>query len=180
MHLVYGQDLTKQSGKYSGWNIQVKKYSLKFWYSHHTFLHSISAGVLIAICIGICSYFIIYRHNKKSFNGLISSLVRQKLIFIGFLARFIIHLFWDMPTPSSVWGGVNLFWPSKTYIGGNGDLWWWNNYDIFIIVIMIILINLLLGLAQYWMKIDTKKLTTTVFILGLTLIIIQIKSTTLC
>lgn len=151
-------------------------YFSKFWYSHHAFLHSLLAGFLLAIIIGICFYFLISWRTKKTFSGLISSLLEHKLILIGFLSGFILHLIEDMPTPSCVWGGVNFFWPIKNYLGGTGDIWWWNNYDIFIIVIMIILINLFIVFAKRWIKIDPKKLTISIFILGLTLSIIQIKS----
>jgi inner membrane protein len=151
-------------------------YFSKFWFSHHAFLHSILAGLFIAICIGICSYLIFSWRDKKTISGLVSSLTNQRLILLGLLSGFIIHLIEDMPTPSCVWGGVNLFWPSKNYIGGTGDIWWWNNYDIFIIVIMIILTNLVLGLLRSWIKIDYWKLTISVLIIGLTLTIIQIKS----
>lgn len=151
-------------------------YFSKFWYSHHSFLHSALAGFLIAISIWLCLYFLGSWRTKRSFSSLISSLNKYKLILIGFLSGFIVHLLGDIPTPSCVWGGINFFWPANIYIGGTGDTWWWNNYDIFIIVIMTILINFISATALRWMKIDAKKLTITVFILGLTLGFIQIKS----
>jgi hypothetical protein len=57
-----------------------------------------------------------------------------------------------MPTPASTWGGVNFFWPFKTYIGGTGHIWWWNNYDIFLIVVAVIIINLIMAIVQNYRK----------------------------
>jgi membrane-bound metal-dependent hydrolase YbcI (DUF457 family) len=151
-------------------------YFSKFWYSHHAFLHSLLASLLIAFLIWNFIYFLFSKQKPRSFNGLISQLKGQKLILIGFVAGFIIHLLEDMPTPSCVWGGVNLFWPSKTYIGGTGDIWWWNNYDIFLIVILIILINLAILASTRLIKFKPTRWTISVFTIGLILSIVQIKS----
>lgn len=142
-------------------------YYSKFWYSHHGFLHSIIAGILITLFLGILIYLF---KKKKTFS------LNQKLAFVGLFLGFLIHLFEDMPTPSSVWGGVNLLWPLKPYIGGSGDIWWWNNYDLLIIIFIVVCINLLTLVAEHFIKFKAYKLTTIVFIFGFILSIIQIKS----
>lgn len=149
-------------------------YFSKFWYSHHAFLHSILAAIIIAFLIGSLSYLIFSK--PKSFSGLISYLVRQKLVLIGFIFGFIIHLIEDMPAPSSVWGGVNLFWPSHGYVGGTGDTWWWNNYDIFLLVVIVIFLNLFIGLLKPLKRLNPKKLTSIIFIFGFIISLIQIKT----
>ncbi|MCG8305865.1 MAG: metal-dependent hydrolase [Cytophagales bacterium] len=151
-------------------------YFSKFWYSHHAFLHSILAAIIIALLIGSLTYLLSSKQKPKSFSGLISSLVNQKLILIGFLSGFIIHLIEDMPTPSCVWGGVNLFWPSHGYVGGTGDTWWWNNYDIFLIVITIIILNLVVSLLRPSNRLHPKKLTSVILIIGFSISLIQIKT----
>jgi hypothetical protein len=95
---------------------------------------------------------------------------------IGFIAGFIIHLFEDMPTPACNWGGVRLLWPLKLYIGGTGEIWWWNNYDIFILTVGVILLNGLIISLKRFIKFDIKKITAILFLIGLTLTIIQIKT----
>ena len=52
------------------------------------------------------------------------------------------HLAGDLPTPGHTWGGIKLFWPLSTAIGGTGQIWWWNNYDIFIIIVMCCALNM--------------------------------------
>lgn len=81
-----------------------------------------------------------------------------------------------MPTPASVWGGVNLFFPSSNYIGGFGDIWWWNNYDLVLIIMSVIVLNLLINMvSRYYYKIKVK-VSLIVFFLGLLLFIVQIKT----
>ena len=142
-------------------------YFSKFWYSHHGFLHSIVAGILITVIIGILIY-LLKKSRILSFN--------QKLALIGLFLGFLTHLFEDMPTPGSVWGGVNLLWPLKSYFGGTGEIWWWNNYDLLIIIFIVVCINLLILVIEHFIKFKSYKLTTIVFIFGLILCIIQIKS----
>ena len=151
-------------------------YFSKLWYSHHAFLHSVLAAIIIAFLIGVLSYLIFLRQKPKSFSGLITNLKREKLILLAFVSGFIIHLIEDMPTPSGVWGGVNLFWPLHKYLGGSGDTWWWNNYDIFLIVTSIIVINLILGLLKPLKRLNPKMLTSGILILGFILGLIQVKT----
>lgn len=148
-------------------------YSGKFWYSHHAFLHSLSAAFLIASFIGLTHY--LFDRNFREIR-FVDSIKKNRLLLIGFILGYTIHLIEDMPTPASTWGGVNLFWPSKAYIGGTGDIWWWNNYDIFLIVISVILLNLLLTLIRKFVQFKLGRFTVGVFIAGFLLALIQVKS----
>lgn len=151
-------------------------YSAKFWYSHHGFMHSLFAGMLFAFFASLANYIIdIIFKKQKNFN-LISSINDNKLIPIGFFLGFIIHLIEDMPTPASSWGGVNFFWPSRSYIGGTGDIWWWNNYDIFLIVLCVIVLNLFFMIISKFVSFSLKKATIIVFLLGFSSIFYQIKT----
>jgi len=152
-------------------------YSAKLWYSHHAFFHSAFAGVLFSLILALIIYGI-EKIFKKSKNGnLIKSIKNNKLLLIGFVVAYLIHLFEDMPTPASTWGGVNFFWPLKSYIGGTGDIWWWNNYDIFLIVVSIIIINLIFSLIKnQFIRLNIKRITIAVFVLGFVFVFIQIKN----
>lgn len=147
-------------------------YSAKYWYSHHAFFHSITAGMLFTFILGGISLLI----NRIRSSNFSKHLYNKRLLLLGFLFGYLIHLIEDMPTPSSTWGGVNFLWPYKTYIGGTGDIWWWNNYDVFLIVVFVILINILIQLIQRFISIDTRKLTVIFFVLGTSLVITQIKT----
>lgn len=151
-------------------------YSARYWYSHHAFMHSAFAGILIAGFLGLVSYFIDSKFKELKNKRFVDSLNQKRILLIGFLLGFFIHLIEDMPTPASTWGGVDFFWPSKSYIGGTGDIWWWNNYDIFLIVIGVIIINLILHLIQRFVHFDLRKFTVGVFIIGFSFGIIQIKT----
>ncbi len=148
-------------------------YVSKFWYSHHGFFHSLLASLILAFVIGLIFYAI----QKRSTNRrLWDSLKVNVLILTGFISGFIIHLLEDMPTPIGAWGGVRLLWPSKLYFGGTGDIWWWNNYDIFLIVASCILMNGLILIVNRGIHVDISKLTILVFVLASVLCIIQIKT----
>lgn len=161
-------------GKFFNLSVSGKDiYSAKYWYSHHASLHSALAGLLLTGFIGLF-YYCIGRSFKK--ESLSSSLFKNRYILIGFFLGFIIHLVEDMPTPSSTWGGVNFFWPLKTYTGGTGAIWWWNNYDIFLIVVCVVFLNLILLLLRRYITFDLWKFTLGVFLTGVTFAIIQIKT----
>ena len=151
-------------------------YASKFWYSHHGFFHSIAAGLLIGLIIGLVIYLFSSRFKNIHFKNLINFYKNQLLVLLSFVSGYIIHLLEDMPTPASVWGGVNFFGPFDIYTGGTGEIWWWNNYDIFLIVLSVVLLNFLVLIFKRFIKIDTKILTLAFFILGLSFSIIQIKS----
>jgi len=101
------------------------------WYSHHAFLHSFLASILIpSTPIFIYS---IYKRKKPNRKALLHLLV--------FTFSFNAHLLGDLPTPKGSWNGIAFFYPSDRYIGGYGHTWWWNNYDIFILMLVSVLIN---------------------------------------
>lgn len=151
-------------------------YFAKYWYSHHAFMHSLAAAVFFAGLITMLLALLdCLCQQKARFNRLVASISKQKLVFIGFLFGFITHLLEDMPTPASMWGGISLFWPAKTYIGGSGQLWWWNNYDIFLIVLAAFVVNLLILSVGRFLRINAK-VTAVIFMLATTLILLQIKN----
>ena len=152
---------------YSGRDI----YSMKLWYSHHGFFHSITAALIFAFCLGLIFYFF-----KRKKQKIATSFKNNSLILLGFFAGFLIHLLQDMPTPGSSWGGVRLFFPLKIYIGGTGEIWWWNNYDIFLIALGVLLINCLILLGRNIFKWKIGKMTILVFCVGIMLSLFQIKT----
>jgi inner membrane protein len=151
-------------------------YSAKFWYSHHAFMHSAFAGILMASFIGLILYLIDIKSKGLRNVNLLVSLTENRLLLIGFFLGFLVHLVEDLPTPASTWGGVNFLWPFNTYTGGTGDIWWWNNYDVFIIVVCAITINLILLLIRRVIDFDLRKLTIGVFILAFSFASIQVKT----
>lgn len=151
-------------------------YSAKLWYSHHAFMHSIAAGMMLTVLVALLQYFIdvsINGFKNVKFSG---SILNNKILLLGVLFSYLVHLFEDMPTPSSTWGGVNFFWPSKTYIGGTGGIWWWNNYDIFLIVISVILVNFLLIMIGKFSKLKISKITLIILLIGFAAVIYQVKT----
>ncbi|KXX69783.1 metal-dependent hydrolase [Flammeovirga sp. SJP92] len=151
-------------------------YSAKFWYSHHAFLHSAVAGLLITGVLGVL--FMLLGSSPKSGKkkSRLSILSKERFTLTAFFFGFLMHLIEDMPTPASTWGGVNLLWPSNTYIGGFGYIWWWNNYDIFLIVVSVIIANILLMAIGGFLDFNIKRLTVMVFTLGFILAVYQIKT----
>jgi len=147
----------------------------KFWYSHHGAFHSLIAPILLILLIVLINALL-----KKRFkiSSVLESLKSNKYLMLAFFFGFIFHLFEDMPTPASVWGGVNLFFPSASYVGGFGIIWWWNNYDLVLIISGVIVLNLLINIIPnrfYWFK---TKSCISVFLLGLSLFLVQINTRT--
>lgn len=140
--------------KYSGKVI----YSEKFWYSHHGFMHSIAAAILFTLLIWLLLWLFSKYKN--------STLLDKKLLLFGFISGFIIHLLQDMITPKGPWEGIRLFFPLDIYVGGTGNIWWWNNYNLFLVVITILLINLSILLTFQNSKALVCKGATTTFIVG--------------
>ncbi len=151
-------------------------YSAKFWYSHHGFLHSIVAAALAALLIGTIVYLIRRHKSKYSLSDYKLSLKSDFLLMAAFFTGFIIHSLMDMPTPASTWGGVNLFWPLPVYAGGSGEIWWWNNYDIFLIVLLVLIINITILSLRKISGRRQWRLTIMVFIAGTLLTIVQTKT----
>ncbi len=148
-------------------------YSGKFWYSHHGFFHSLAAALLIAAIIISADYLIRVRRRSATFGGYIR---RRQPAIIGFVSGFVIHLLEDMATPASAWGGVRFFWPLKTYLGGTGDIWWWNNYDIFLIAAGVFVVCVIVLVLRRFMRFGAKCLIAAVFASGCILCAVQIKS----
>lgn len=148
-------------------------YSGKFWYSHHAAFHSILAPLLIILLsLSISSIL----RKKFGTQEIRNRLEQKKFSFLAFFFGFLFHLFEDMPTPASVWGGVNLFYPSDTYIGGFGNIWWWNNYDLVLIIVSVIVLNLtILFVPKFTHKVKMG-ISISVFTLGLSLFLFQINT----
>lgn len=148
-------------------------YSEKFWYSHHAFMHSLLAALLFAVIIGL----LFYLFRKRSTNQPLHRVLYDKRFLLGgFVSGFVIHLVQDMITPASSWGGVRLFFPSEVYVGGTGDIWWWNNYNLFLVVAGVLMVNILLLLVLNLAKV--KKLgiyTIAIFFVGCICFVWQVK-----
>lgn len=149
----------------------------KFWYSHHGSLHSLIAAIGIPLLFFVISYLCI---NKKNANltGLLRYFKNKKVFVLAFFLAFFLHLLEDMPTPHCVWGGVNLFFPFGSYIGGYGKIWWWNNYDIFIIITLIILINSFFLITTYLIPIKINHFCSVIFTIGFFIALYQINTRT--
>jgi len=148
-----------------------KIYSGAHWYSHHGFMHSLVAAVGFTVIIG----FIFYLFSRKRIP-FIQSLQKVKLILSGFILGYLIHLLQDMITPGGPWKGIRFFFPGKGYVGGTGDIWWWNNYDIFLIVLAVLCINMLLLFLSSFIKKHLSKISLCVLALGFIIATIQIRT----
>lgn len=144
-------------------------YFSKLWYSHHGFNHSLFAALFFAFLSGI----LLLVFHKKRYISLENMFKQKYLLLSGFIIGFVLHLLEDMPTPASVWGGVNFFWPLKHYTGGTGKIWWWNNYDIFLIVLCVIVLNIILLSLK---KLNFSKVPLFVFFTGFLLCVYQIQN----
>lgn len=151
-------------------------YSAHFWYSHHTFFHSLLASILLPLLV------VMFIGMLKSFrksnvpNPFKNVIVTNKLLLLGFIISYNVHLFEDMPTPSGSWGGVAYLWPFNLYIGGTGQIWWWNNYDIFLIVISTIAVNSLILIFRKRSTFNVGLLSLFVLLAGTLFILIQINA----
>lgn len=134
-------------------------YTGKLWYSHHAFMHSLLCAVILSGLI-----MVIFCPGEKANTKM------NYLLSVSFFLGFNIHLAEDMPTPVGAWGGVNYFFPAHDYIGGYGNIWWWNNYDLFLIVMLVFIINSLLLFSK-----KCKKVAIPVFIIGVIIFLSQIQ-----
>jgi membrane-bound metal-dependent hydrolase YbcI (DUF457 family) len=150
-------------------------YSAKFWYSHHGFMHSLVASVLFGLILAFVVYLLQQRIRKLKMP-LYQSFKHNGCILVSFAGGFVAHLLCDMPTPSSSWGGINLFYPLNTYTGGWGKIWWWNNYDVFLIINILIAINLLILLVGRFTRVRIKTFTIPVFIFAFACVVVQINT----
>ena len=138
----------------------------KFWYSHHGAFHSLLTPIFISL---VTISIITLINQYKTLDDIKHHFTTNKLKYYAFCVGFTFHLFEDMPTPASVWGGVNFLFPSDNYIGGYGKIWWWNNYDLVLIIVSIISINTGFNfIKNTYYKIRTR-LTIVTMIIGITL-----------
>lgn len=150
-------------------------YSGRLWYSHHGFLHSIAAAVLVAVIFAVIGrLFQTRRGIGGSSNSLHDSLHRLFPALIGFVSGFVLHLTEDMLTPAASWGGVRLLWPLKTYIGGTGDIWWWNNYDLFLIATGTLAACFSVLVLMRWTRRHLRPVLLGLFLLGCVLFTVQV------
>lgn len=139
-------------------------YSGTLWYSHHGFFHSLAAALLFAAIIGAAGWLFGALTRKRGFK---ESVGKQTAALAGFVSGFVLHLLQDMATPASTWGGVRIFWPLKSYVGGSGEIWWWNNYDLFLIAAGVFLATTtLLFLKKRSVRFETKYLIAALFAFG--------------
>ncbi len=113
-----------------------------FWYSHQGFFHSLLAGFLLSILLGwVLS--LVYYHIMKGTKSLAAAFryLAGYMFAAGF--GFYLHLLGDIVAPGGPWGGIRLFYPLHTYVGGWGLTWWWNNYDIALILVLALAIGLI-------------------------------------
>lgn len=150
-------------------------YSGKFWYSHHAAFHSLIAPIIfIFLATSIRGLF---SRKYKGFDAL-NRFKENRFLTLAFFFGFLFHLLEDMPTPASVWGGVNLFFPSSSYIGGFGHIWWWNNYDLVLIIGSVIISNLMVNLIPLRFYKFKVRSSLSVFCIGLILFLVQINTRT--
>jgi hypothetical protein len=152
---------------HTGYNI----YFSKFWYSHHAFFHSLAAAILFGLFLMLLLYS--FRLLTGTQKGLFAFYKEYYLIGLAFTLGCTMHLLGDMPTPGGPWGGINIFWPSKFYLGGFGKIWWWNNYDIFLIVVGCIVLNILIYVASGYFKFKKKLITIMVWLVCFFAVIFQ-------
>ncbi len=144
-------------------------FSAKLWYSHHAFFHSLLASVIFGLMLGMTMYAV-----KSKFKLSKLTLLSVIPFVLAFVLGFNMHLLEDMVTPSGGWGGVAYLWPSKIYVGGFGNTWWWNNYDIFLLANGVVLVNVIFFFVNKRQFIKVSSIF--VFVVGFTLGTIQIKS----
>lgn len=149
-------------------------YGMKLWYSHHAFFHSLVASMLLGLIVLALVYLIqkISGRERDSRKKIPSPMI----YFITFVLAYWAHLAGDLPTPSSVWGGIALFWPSSEYVGGYGKIWWWNNYDVFLLLLCCIVLILLV--RRFSKSIREKARLFAVLILSATLVLILVQMNT--
>ncbi len=140
-------------------------YFSTFWYSHHAFMHSLLASVLFGLAMTLLV--------KKLFKNEKRFLL---LPFLTFVLAYLSHLIGDLPTPASVWNGIALWWPSKVYIGGYGNIWWWNNYDIFLIIFEIGVLNIIYMLISGLIRKRARWIPLLIFGAGLSFAMYQINT----
>ncbi len=111
------------------------------WYSHQGFFHSLLGFVLFTLLAWLSSSQVYARGFRRA-PSVLSAAGYLGPYFVAFALGYGLHLLGDLFTPGGPWGGIRLFFPLDTYIGGWGKVWWWNNYDVALILVLGIIINL--------------------------------------
>lgn len=145
----------------------------KFWYSHHAAFHSILAPIFIISIVIIVKTCL--KRNLK-FSKIFIEIKTNRFFYLSFLLGFILHVLEDIPTPSSFWGGVNLFFPNSEYIGGFGKIWWWNNYDLVLIIFSVIILNLVVNLLTNRFQKLKSYISISIFSIGVISFLVQINT----
>jgi inner membrane protein len=111
-----------------------------YWYSHHNFMHSLFSAFLFTMIMALL-FYCWERYGTKNLQ--LKRMILQKSTYLAaFFGGYVMHLFGDLPTPGHTWGGIKLLWPSHIPFGGTGQIWWWNNYDLFLLIIGCCTINI--------------------------------------
>lgn len=150
-------------------------YSMKLWYSHHAFLHSFVSSVFLGTLLMTIIY-LIRSHKKTGVEPKQTFKHTHIIYFITFILGYWAHLAGDLPTPSSAWGGIALWWPSDNYVGGLGKIWWWNNYDVFLLILTCVFIILIVPLLSKYLKKHQRLFSVTILCITFCLIMIQINT----
>tara|TARA_B110000459_G_scaffold172091_1_gene193273 strand:+ start:1986 stop:2786 length:801 start_codon:yes stop_codon:yes gene_type:complete len=148
----------------------VKIYHDKRWFSHHGLFHSLLMAFILCGVIFLVSYLF---HLKK-----MKQIVwrEEMLVSISVFVAFNAHLLEDMITPEFVWDGVAYLFPSDDYWGGTGEIWWWNNYDLFLIIFLTFVLNVLASVTFKVFSLKWKWTGVGVFCIGAFLFIYQLKT----
>lgn len=148
-------------------------YFANHWYSHHNWTHSLAAGAIFTLLMGLLCYL----GDRIAFKiKPLNTFWKKRSCYLGaFFLGYTMHLLGDLPTPGYTWQGIKLFWPLSSPVGGTGHLWWWNNYDIFILLaVCCTAIILMIALYPVFKKPLFKILPLLVFIITLLSIFHQI------
>lgn len=149
-------------------------YGSKFWYSHHAFFHSLLSSLIFGLIVFLSIYLVHNITRSKNQKMKFSDFMREYILYpVTFIIAYWAHLVGDLPTPSSVWGGIAFLWPLDDYFGGYGKIWWWNNYDIFLLILASIFINLLIPIFIRW---KPQIITSLMLCITLIFIVIQMNS----
>lgn len=152
-------------------------YSMKLWYSHHAFLHSLLSSILFGAILMLIIYSFGLRKKESHVVPPKKTFIYTHVIyFITFVLGYWAHLAGDLPTPSSAWGGIGLWWPSLNYIGGFGKIWWWNNYDIFLLIVSCTLIILIVPFFFKSLKKYARLFSVAMLSITFCLILIQVNN----
>jgi inner membrane protein len=125
-------------------------YFSNYWYSHHNFTHSLMGGLIITFCFFSLFFFPVMLFSKEKYSKNVFKY--GGVYWIAMFFGYVMHLLGDLPTPACTWGGIKLLWPLTEPVGGTGQIWWWNNYDIFLITLGCCAINIGLIVFYHLMK----------------------------